>query len=99
MIYLIVAINLSLALLNIYIAIRIWQLGLLVARISTIIGNYESYFNLVLQSAPIILYQGQNNIHQARQRYELLQMQAAKLRQLVWLISWSYRAWRRSNVV
>lgn len=99
MIYLIVAINLSITLLNIYIAIRIWQLGLLVARISTIIGNYESYFNLVLKTAPIIIYQGQDNIHQARQRYQLLQLQASKLRQLVWVINWSYRTWHKSKIV
>jgi hypothetical protein len=99
MIYLIVAINLSITLLNIYIAIRIWQLGLLVARISTIISNYESYFNLVLESAPTVIYQGQKNIHQARQRYQLLQLQAIKLRQLIWLIDWSYRVWSNSKLI
>ena len=95
MIYLIVAINFSISLLNIYIALRIWQLGLLVARINTIIINYEAYFNLLLKSAPIVIDRGQNNIHQIRQRYQLLQLQVAKIRQLIWLINWSYTAWRK----
>lgn len=95
MIYLIVAINLSISLLNIYIAIRIWQLGLLVSRITTIITNYEIYFNLVLQAAPIVIYQGEHNIHQVRQRYKMLRLQVAKVRQLIWLINWSYTTWRK----
>ena len=95
MIYLIVAINFSISLLNIYIALRIWQLGLLVARINTIIINYEAYFYLVLKSAPTIIDRGQNNICQIRQRYQLLQLQVANIKQLIWLINWSYTAWRK----
>ena len=95
MIYLIVAINFSISLLNIYIAIRVWQLGLLVGRINTIIINYESYFTLVLKLAPVVIDRGQNNIHLVRQRYQLLQMQIANLKQLIWLINWSYTYWRK----
>ncbi|MCC0177166.1 hypothetical protein I4641_09270 [Waterburya agarophytonicola K14] len=93
MIYLIVAINLSITLLNIYIAIRIWQLGLLIARITAIAINYEKYFSLAFQAAPVILARGQHNIHQTRQSYQLLQWQIAKVRQIIWLINWSYTTW------
>lgn len=95
MIYLIVAINLSITLLNIYIALRIRQLGLLVARINTIVVNYEAYFNFVLQATPVIIYRGQDNIQQIRQRYQLLQLQIAKIKQLIWLLNWSYSTWRK----
>ena len=95
MIYLIVSINFSITLLNIYIALRIWQLGLLVARINTIITNYEAYFNLVLQATPIVIGRGQGSIQQIRQRYQLLQLQTAKIRQLIWFINWSYSTWRK----
>ena len=95
MIYLIVAINFSISLLNIYIALRIWQLGLLVARIHAILINYEAYFDLVLKFAPIAIDRGQNNIHLIRQRYQLMQLQIAKVKQLIWLINWSYTAWRK----
>ncbi len=95
MIYLIVAINFSITLLNIYIALRVWQLGLLVARINTIVVNYEGYFNLVLKATPTVIYQGQTNIHQIRQRYDLIQLQVAKIKQLIWLIDWSYSTWRK----
>ena len=96
MIFLIVAINLSITLLNIYIAIRIWQLRLLIARITAILINYESYFSVVLHVAPQIIYQGQNNVEQVRKRYQLLQLQITKIRQLIWLLNWGYQIWRRT---
>lgn len=96
MIFLIIAINLSITLLNIYIAIRIWQLRQLVARIATIFINYERYFKLVLRVSPRVLDRGQNNLYLIRQRYRLMQLQAAKIRQLIWLLSQSYRILRRT---
>ena len=95
MIFLIIAVNLSITLLNIYIAIRIWQLRIIIARITTILINYESYFSVILQAAPQVMYRGQQHIIQGRQQYQLLQLQAAKIRQLFWLLNQSYQIWRR----
>ena len=95
MIFLIIAVNLSITLLNIYIAIRIWQLRIIIARIATILVNYESYFNILLQAAPQVMERGQQNIAQVRQRYQLLQLQTAKIKQLFWLLNQSYQIWRR----
>lgn len=95
MIFLIIAINLSITLLNIYIAIRVWQLRIIIARITRILINYESYFNVLLPAAPQVIYQGQNNISQVRQQYQLLQLQTTKLRQLFWLLNQSYQIWRK----
>lgn len=96
MIFLIIAINLSITLLNIYIAIRIWQLRLLIARITAILVNYENYFNVVLKVAPKVIYQGENNIYHVRKSYQILQFQVIKVRQLLWLLNWSYQIWRRT---
>lgn len=96
MIYLIIAINLAITLLNIYLAIRIWQFKLFVARISTLFSNYERYFNILLTFAPKLIYQRQNNIYQVRQRYQILQLQITKARQLIWLLNWSYKNFRRT---
>lgn len=95
MIFLIIAVNLSITLLNIYIAIRIWQLRIIVARIANILVSYESYFSILLQAAPSIVYQGQQNVVRVRQQYQLLQLQTAKIRQLIWLFNQSYQIWRR----
>jgi hypothetical protein len=94
MIFLIIAVNLSITLLNIYIAIRIWQLRQLIARIATILISYEGYFNTVLRVAPKVLDRGQNNIYLARRRYQILQLQVAKIKQLIWLFIQSYRILR-----
>ena len=94
MIFIIIAINLSITLLNIYIAIRIWQLRGLIARISGIFDNYAGYFNLLLKVAPLVIYQGQNNISQVRDRYQRLQSQSVKIKQLIWLLNQGYRIWR-----
>lgn len=96
MIYLIVALNISITLLNIYIAIRIWQLRLIIGRIAKILVNYEQYFALVLPIAPIAIYRGQNRLLQTRQGYQFLQWQISKIRQLIWLLNWSYRTWYKS---
>lgn len=95
MIYIIVAINLLITLLNIYIALRIWQLRAIVAKITRILINYEHYFNIVLPFAPVVIVQGQDRIMQARQEYQLLQLRVSKIRQLIWLLNWSYRTWVR----
>ncbi|BAZ43028.1 hypothetical protein NIES4102_00230 [Chondrocystis sp. NIES-4102] len=96
MIYIIIAINLSITLLNVYLAIRIWQFRCLIRRISALFNNYEHYFHVLLNFAPEFIYQGQSNIYQVRQQYQILQLQIVKVRQLVWLINWSYRSWRRT---
>ena len=96
MIYLIVAINLSITLLNIYIAIRIWQLGRLIARITAIVNKYECYFQFTLRNVPIVLSGSQSNLRQLRQKYQLLQLQITRIKQLIWLVSWSYRTWLKT---
>ncbi|MGL5074988.1 MAG: hypothetical protein ACRDBG_04015 [Waterburya sp.] len=49
----------------------------------------------MLNFAPEFIYQKQSNIYQIRQRYQLLQLQIAKVRQLISLLNWSYQNWRR----
>jgi len=95
MIFLIIAVNLSITLLNVYIAIRIWQLRIIVARIADILVSYEGYFSVLLETAPLVIYQGQQNVVRIRQQYQLLQLQTTKIRQLFWLLDRSYRIWRR----
>ena len=95
MIFLIIAVNLSITLLNIYIAVRIWQLRIIIARITAILLNYESYFRVLLEAAPQVIYQGQYNVVQAHQRYQMLLLQTTKIRQLFWLFNQSYRIWSK----
>ena len=95
MIFLIIAVNLSITLLNIYIAMRIWQLRSLIARITAILINYDRYFHLLLQAAPDVIEQGRGNIELVRQRYQLFCRETARIKQLIWLINQSYQIWRK----
>ena len=96
MIFLIIAINLLITLLNIYIAIRIWQLRQLITRIANIFASYERYFKVLLRVSPKVLYRGQNNLYLIRRRYQILELQAAKVRQSIWLLSQVYQILRRT---
>lgn len=95
MIFLIIAVNLSITLLNIYIALRILQLQVIISRITAILINYEQYFLVLLTTAPEVIDRGRNNIYHLRQRYQLLQLQTTQIKQLIWLINQSFRVWRR----
>ncbi|MGV2831024.1 hypothetical protein [Myxosarcina sp. GI1(2024)] len=94
-IVLIVLINLSITLLNIYLAIKIWQVREIIKRIDSILVNYENYFRYVLAIAPPVLARGHSNIHLFRHRYKLLQLRLQKIRQILLVLSWSYRVWRK----
>lgn len=94
-IVLIVLVNLSITLLNIYLAIKILQLRAIVKRITAILINYENYFRYALAIAPQIIYRGNSNVHLFKHRYRLLQLQVQRIRQILLVLSWSYRAWQR----
>ena len=95
MIFFVVTINLLVAIFNIYLAFRIWQIRKIITLITAIITNCEIYLGYVLSNAPNIIGQQQENIYQFRQRYKLLQLQIQQIRKIVIVINWIYRIWRR----
>ena len=94
MVILIVAITLFITLLNIYIAIKIWQLRQLIAKITTVIINCNLYFYALLHNTPQLIYQGQHKIQHIKSQYQALQLQLQQIRQIILLLNWSYRLWR-----
>ncbi|MEL6438618.1 MAG: hypothetical protein AAFQ80_05100 [Cyanobacteria bacterium J06621_8] len=95
MIFFIIAVNLAITLLNIYIARRIWQLRSLIIRITAILVNYEGYFAILLQLTPNILETRRANVQHVRHRYQQFHLQSDRVRQLIWLMSQSYQIWRK----
>ncbi len=94
MIILIIVINISITLLNIYLAIKIWQLRQVIARITTLLINCEIYVWTLLDLAPPVIYQSKSNIHLFRSKYQAIQLQIKKIHQIILLLNWSYRLWR-----
>ncbi len=95
MIFFVVTVNLLVAIFNIYLAFRIWQIRKIIRLITAIITNCETYLGYVLANAPGIIKQKQENIYQFRQRYQLLQLQIQQIRRIIIVISWINRIWRR----
>ncbi len=96
MIILIIVTNILITLLNIYLAIKIWQLRQLIARITLLLINCEIYVRTLLYITPPIIYQSKSNIHLLRRRYQAIQLQIKKIQQIILLLNWSYRLWRGS---
>lgn len=94
MVILIVTINLFITLLNIYIAIKIWQLRQIIAKITTIVLNCDLYFYALLHNTPQLIYQGKDKIQNLKIQYQTLQLQLQQIRQILLLLNWSYRLWR-----
>ena len=78
MIILIIVTNILITLLNIYLAIKIWQLRQLIARITLLLINCEIYVRTLLRLAPPIIYQSQVNISLLRGKYQTIQSQIQK---------------------
>ena len=94
MIILIVFINVAITLLNIYLAIKIWQLKQVVKRITTLFINCEVYVRTLLYVAYPVIYQSKSKIHFFKTRYQTIQLQIKKIQEIIILLNWSYRFWR-----
>ena len=96
MIFFVVVINLFITLVNIYLAVKIWQLRRQLKRTTKTLIRCEKRIHSVLSSAPQVILQKQKNIDNLGQGYQLLQLQLQKIRQLLWLLSLIYRFGRRA---
>ena len=96
MVFFVVVINLFITLVNIYLAVKIWQLTRQLKRTTKTLIKCEKRIHSVLSPAPQFILQGQKKIDNLRQGYQLLQLQLQKIRQLLWLLSLIYRFGRRA---
>lgn len=98
MIIVVLTINLIITTFNFYLALKIWQLRKLFALITTALINCDSYLYLVLRLTPSILLQEKTNIYHFRKRYQLWQLQLQKIQQIIVVLNWMYRVWRRMKL-
>jgi hypothetical protein len=98
MIITVITLNLIITIFNLYLVVKLWQLRKLLALITKALINCENYLYYVLLITPQILQKEQNNIYHWRQSYQLWQLQLQKIKQIVTLLNWLYRVWRRYTV-
>ena len=99
MIFVVIILNLIITLFNLYLVVKLWQLRKLLALITSALSNSEHYLSFVLLVTPQMLHKKQLNIYHFRHNYQLWQLQLQKIRQIILLLSWLYRTWRRYIVV
>lgn len=98
MIVIVIILNLIITIFNLYLAIKLWQLRKLLTLITSALINCENYLYYVFSVAPQILQKEQTNIYHFRQRYQLWQLQLQKIKQIIVILNWLYRTWRRAKV-
>ena len=91
MVFFVVVFNLSIALVNIYLAVKILQLRRRLRRTTNTLIKCEKRIYFVLAPAPQVILRGKENIYHFNQRYQILHLQLQKIRQILLLLSSIYR--------
>lgn len=95
----VVVINLTLALILVYVAWRVWQLRLQLAAIADILSTYERSIHAGLTIAPKTIATSQIAIHQLRQRSLLQDLELLRLQQVLTLLGVGQQIWQQSRLV
>jgi hypothetical protein len=98
MIIFVIIINFSITLINLYLAVKIWQLCKRLNLIANKLDNCEILIHSLLSSAPQVLLTAHHNIYHFRQKYQLLQLQLKQIQQIIILLNWLYQAWRKYSL-
>ena len=95
MLIFVVVCNLFLALVNLYIALRIWKLRKVLANVTETLTNVERRVHRVLYPSPVVISKAQTGTAGLRESYRRLEMQMQKLQQVLVLLNFGYRMWQR----
>lgn len=97
MVTVVVAINILIALINFYIAWRVWQIRRVLAGAANAILAADRNTYGVLHGAPGAIAQGQKGTKAAREQYRRLEVQLQQLQQILALIGLGQRLWQRRS--
>ncbi len=95
MIVFVILVNLCITVVNFYLAVKIWQLRRWLICFNKSLVDCENSIQNILYFGTAILSQKQKNINNLRQRYQLLQLQWQKIRQILFLLNLTVRLWRK----
>lgn len=97
MFFIVIGINLSIALIALFAAWKVWQLRRTLAGIRRGIDGAERGTYNVLHGAPTAILQGQKGARQARQQIDQLSPQLQRLQQLLGLLRLGQRTWQQQS--
>jgi len=95
MVTVVVAINILISLMLLYVAWQVWQLKKRIALLSDRLQSYERCSHNLLYKAPENIYLCQQNILNLRQSNQSFQIQIQQMRQIVSLLLLGQRTWGR----
>ena len=87
--------NLVIALINLYIAWRLWKLQKVLIQVTITLNQVESVAYAVLSVAPEIIAQREKGIENFRESYDKLKHQLQKIRKILTILSLTYTIWQR----
>lgn len=96
MIIFVVTLNLAIALANLYLAFKIWQLKRKLSAITTNLIYCEQIIRTTFNSVSDNLTQLER-VYTLKQKYQKLQQQLVQIRQIIILLNWGYQVWRKSR--
>jgi hypothetical protein len=94
MLVFVIAFNLLLTLLNLYIAIRLWQLRRVLARMTRTLTLVERRIHKIFYPAPEIVFKGQQGTYALRLHYQRFLLQLELMGQISSFFSLGVRIWR-----
>ncbi|MGK7875447.1 MAG: hypothetical protein AB4426_19740 [Xenococcaceae cyanobacterium] len=97
MVTFVVIFNLLIALVNLFIAWRIWKLRRVLANVADTLINVERSIHSVLAPAPEVIAKGQKGTNNLRERYQKLELQLQRLGQILTILSLGYKIWQRQS--
>jgi hypothetical protein len=97
MLIFVIIFNLALSLLNLYLAIRLWQLRRVLARVTRTLTLVERRIHKIFYPAPEILLKGQQGTYALRLRYQKWLLHLERMGQVSSVISLGVRIWQRQS--
>ncbi|WP_448560805.1 hypothetical protein [Trichothermofontia sp.] len=99
MITFVLGFNLVVSLISLFIAWKLWQVRLTLARAASVLSSVERQTHRVLSPAPHYIMIGERGTHSLRQRLQRLDGQLRQLRQLLGILRFCLTLWQRREPI
>ncbi len=87
--------NCLLAILNCYLAFRLWKIYRFLVKVTKTLTKVEGRTHYILKRVPVGIINRQLQTYQLRQRYQELTRKLQQLQKIVRLVNLGFRLWRR----
>lgn len=98
MVTVVIVINTLIALILLYVAWRVWQLRVRLARLADKLSAYERSAHAVLRGTPDAISIGRLGIHKLRQGPQPLDLELVRIQQVLTLFGIGQEIWQRSRL-